>query len=52
MSTAIQQYLQDHYDDINTIISLFCNSRDELDIASFDYIVFSYLGDFIVRYKI
>ena len=46
-----QQYLQDHYDDINTIISLFCNSRDELDIASFDYIVFSYLGDFIVRYK-
>ena len=46
-----QQYLQDHYDDINTIISLFCNSRDEIDIASFDYIVFSYLGDFIVRYK-
>ena len=37
--------------DINTIISLFCNSRDEIDIASFDYIVFSYLGDFIVRYK-
>ena len=46
-----QQYLQDHYDDINTIISLFCNSKDELDIASFDYIVFSYLGNFIVRYK-
>jgi hypothetical protein len=46
-----QQYLQDHYDDINTIISLFCNSKDELDIDSFDYIVFSYLGNFIVRYK-
>jgi hypothetical protein len=46
-----QQYLQEHYNDINTIISLFFNSKDELDIDSFDYIVFSYLGDFIVRYK-
>jgi hypothetical protein len=46
-----QQYLQVHYNDINSIISLFCNSKDEVDIDSFDYIVFSYLGNFIVRYK-
>ena len=44
-------YLHEHYADIRTIISLFHDCKDELDISSFDYIVFSYLGDFIVRYK-
>ena len=46
-----QQYLQEHYTDINTIINLFCYCKGEIDISSFDYVVFSYLGDFIVRYK-
>ena len=46
-----QKYLQEHYTDINTIISLFCYCKGEIDISSFDYVVFSYLGNFIVRYK-
>lgn len=46
-----QKYLQEHYSDINTIINLFCYCKGEIDISSFDYVVFSYLGDFIVRYK-
>ena len=45
------KYLQEHYSDINTIINLFCYCKGEIDISSFDYVVFSYIGDFIVRYK-
>ena len=48
-----QKYLQEHYTDINTIISLFCYCKGEIDISSFDYVVFSYLGmdyrDYIVQ---
>jgi hypothetical protein len=49
--TSKQQHIKEHLDDIQTIINICYDCKQELDIASFDYVVFSYLGDFTVKYE-
>jgi hypothetical protein len=44
-------YIKDHLNDIKNIVDILGHCKKELNIEKYDYIIFSYLGDYIVRYK-
>ena len=44
-------YIKEHINDIYSIVDILGHCKKELNIEKYDYIVFSYLGDYIVRYR-
>lgn len=49
--TSKEQHIKEHMDDIQTIIDIFSECKDKMSIDNYDYVVFSYLGDFTVKYE-
>jgi len=49
--TSKQDHIREHLEDIQTIIDIFSECKDKLNIDNYDYVVFSYLGDFTVKYE-
>ena len=44
-------HIKEHINDIYSIVDILGHCKKELNIKKYDYIIFSYLGDDIVRYK-
>jgi hypothetical protein len=49
--TSKQQHIKEHIEDIQTIIDIFSECKDKINIHNYDYVVMSYLGDFTVKYE-
>lgn len=49
--TSKEQHIKEHMEDIQTIIDIFSECKDKMSIDNYDYVVFSYLGDFTVKYE-
>jgi hypothetical protein len=49
--TSKQEHVKEHLEDIQTIIDIFSECKDKSNIDIYDYVVFSYLGDFTVKYE-
>jgi len=49
--TSKQEHVKEHLEDIQTIIDIFSECKDKSNIDIYDYLVFSYLGDFTVKYE-
>lgn len=50
-SSSKQEHIKEHLEDIQTIINIFPECKNKCIIQNYDYVVFSYLGDFIVKYE-
>lgn len=46
-----EQHIKEHLEDIQTIIDIFSECKDKICIDNYNYVVFSYLGDFTVKYE-
>jgi len=50
-SARDNKHLTEMLNDLITIVSLFYDCRNSIDVSDVDYIVISYLGDFQLRFK-